>query len=1197
MISRHVIPDTSTQGEPMRAPRIVAGATTAFLVLGLLVAAPAATAATPAVTIDTATTTTNLTGDVVLAWKPVPGATSYLVQIADDSSFSSSNLVDSATTAALRWVPTTGLWGSTDERQLFWRVVPNGVNASTSDARINPFSRAAAPRPAPTSPAASSTVDYPAPVTFTWQPVTGAQEYTLTYWKNSESPTVVTGLTTTSHAPPAPLGAGTWQWNVRASFRASSATLATFAGPASATQTFTTRWTDAASTPKLVSPADGAVLNDVELTWSQVPGASKYRVELSLDDEFTKVSLTSDVSGTAFSLTRPLPSTTYFWRVRAYDAQGNAASKYSATRQLRKIMGADAASVPAQASETTKPVLTVGGPSLSSPSTIDFDSFAITWEPVPRASFYQVEVAQLGGGAPITCKTASTTATIVAGYQPSGNQSAAHYSSSECLWSTAADRAIVPGNLYSVIVTAVNIAADSAASYQSTSAEDSAVVPSAKSDERYFVVAEGGRDTTDNIVPDQSGLVSTETVSPSFSWSPLVYRLKPQDEEARASYMIELYTDSSKSSQIGTYWTPTPNLTANGIFARNTTTASSDAYHAVITPMVGGLRATSAWDRLVVPQAGSVSWKRTGSAPAPGTVADVGGQKLLKMTPTPKTALGGTNRGYRVLIHQKGSSDTYATLNVDQPSTLAVKQIAYNGSTVTLTSLPAGAYEFRYAVLDGAGQPGPYSARTEFTVGYQTVTSMAERVLPGSTGSVLSWAPTVSAASYEVSVTPQGASTKKFATEQTSIVLTDQTPGVAYTWSVTSLDKDKNRSEPSTSRAYTPPVGKVTTNGSTSSPASTVRLAWSAVAGASRYVVRLREAGKTSAVEIAETTATSWTPTKPLVYGTAYVWDVRAVPEKHFATTSTTRPILAVSSEAALTVTTAPGTPSGLRLTSSPAAVTATWTALTGVARGSSVAPGYVLRYGIARADGLDPAWTTVVVGSGTSRVLSGLKPGTSYVAQVAAANTHGQSAWSRSALGKTVDSAPSAPRLGKVTRGDRTAKVAWSAPSSPGTSGITGYTVQSRTYASGAWSAWKTTRATAAARTATVTGLTNGQKTEIRVIATSRAGNGPASASSVVTPAGKPLAPQGVKTKSSKKMTVKVTWKAASANGSRVTGYVVQYSTNGKKWKTLKTTNASAKSYTWKKAKSKKTYYFRVYAKNALGSGIKSSSVRTLVK
>ncbi len=1194
MTLRHVRTVTLTLGEPMRAPRIVAGATTAFLVLGLLVAAPSA-ASTPSVTIDTAATATNSTGDVVLAWKAIPGATSYKVEIADDSSFSSANIVDFATTSALRWVPTTGLWGSTDERELFWRVVPNGVGASGSDAQVHRFSRVAAPSPVQTTPAADAIVDYPAPVTFTWQPVPGAQDYTLTYWTSNGSPIEVRGLTTTSRAPAEPLGAGTWQWNVRASFRSSGASLATFAGPTSTTRTFTTRWTDAASTPTLIKPADGAVLNDVELAWSQVPGASKYLLELSLDDEFTKVSLTSEVSGTAFSLTRPLPSTTYFWRVRAFDAQGNAASKHSATRQLRKIMGASADSVPAPGSETTRPVLTVGSTDLAAPVSIPHDTFAITWEPVPRASFYEVVVTQLGGGDPVTCKTASTTATILADYVSTGNQTAAHYSGGSCLWSTDARRAIMPGKLYSVTVTAVNVAADSAAAYQTTDADNAAVVPSAKSDEHFFVVSEGGRPTLNDVVPDQIGLVSTDAVSPTFSWSPLSYTPDGGAGPSRAGYMVELYTDSTKSSQIGTYWTPTPVFTPNGIFARNTTTASSDAYFAVITPMTSGLVDRSAWARLVGPATGSVSWKRTGESPAAGTVADVGGQKLLRMTPTPKSALGGASRGYRVLIHQKGSSDTFATLNVDQPSTLAAKQIAYSASNVGLTSLPAGAYEFRYAILDGAGQPGPYSARTGFTIGYQTVTAMSETVLPGATGTVLTWEPTVSAASYEVSVTPQGGTAKKIPTEQTSIVVTDQTPGVTYSWSVTSLDKDKNRSEASSLRTYVAPVGKVTTSGATSSPASTVRLTWTPVTGASRYLVRLREAGSSSTVEVAETAATSWTPTKSLAYGKAYSWDVRAVPEKYFTVSSTTRPVVAVSPDATLTVTTAPGTPSGLRLASGPASVTASWTALAGVARGSSVAPGYVLRYGVARADGLDPAWTTVVVGSGTSKKLSGLRPGTTYVAQVAAANAQGQSAWSRSVTAKTADSGPSAPRLVKATRGDRSAKVVWTAPTSAGTSGITGYLVQTRTYSSGAWSAWRSTRAAAAARSVTVSNLTNSLKTEVRVLATSRAGNSPASASAIVTPAGKPLAPSGVKASSTKKKTVKITWKAASANGSKVTGYVVQYSTNGKSWKTPKST--TAKSYTWKKAKSKKTYHFRVYAKNALGSGAKSSSARVVVK
>lgn len=124
---------------------------------------------------------------------------------------------------------------------------------------------------------------------------------------------------------------------------------------------------------------------------------------------------------------------------------------------------------------------------------------------------------------------------------------------------------------------------------------------------------------------------------------------------------------------------------------------------------------------------------------------------------------------------------------------------------------------------------------------------------------------------------------------------------------------------------------------------------------------------------------------------------------------------------------------------------------------------------------------------------------------------------------------------------------------------------------------------------------MRNGAKYQFRVIARTALGARAPSAVTAVTPAGKPLAPARIKAKSTKKKTVTISWKAAPANGSKVTSYVVQYSPNGRTWKPLKTT--SAKSYTWKKAKSRKTYQFRVYAKNTVGSGLKSGVALATVK
>ncbi|MDQ1616305.1 MAG: hypothetical protein QOJ60_2244, partial [Actinomycetota bacterium] len=105
-----------------RRPLAVAGSAVAALLLSLLSSAPAH-AAPPAPVINLAATSTPATGDVVLAWFPVAGATQYKAELSNSSSFSVAYYT-TALTSSLQATPTTpvppGTW--------YWRVA--AVDAS-----------------------------------------------------------------------------------------------------------------------------------------------------------------------------------------------------------------------------------------------------------------------------------------------------------------------------------------------------------------------------------------------------------------------------------------------------------------------------------------------------------------------------------------------------------------------------------------------------------------------------------------------------------------------------------------------------------------------------------------------------------------------------------------------------------------------------------------------------------------------------------------------------------------------------------------------------------------------------------------------------------------------------------------------------------------------------------------------------------
>jgi len=1175
----------------MRAPRIVAGATAAVLAVGLLTALPAA-AADPVVALDTSASSTGLTGDIVLAWKPVPGATQYKVEIAETPSFGTS-VVDTVTTAALRWVPTTPLWGTNGTRQLFWRVVPVGVTTDLAAAPVGSFVRAEAPTTTLVAPAQGASVAFPTPVTFTWTPVPGASSYDLAYRTTGGSNPTVQNVTATTWTPGL-LPSGAYEWWVTPRFPLPTMR-SDVAGTESAARSFTIPLLESSVPgPALISPANGLFLNDPEFRWGAVDGAQSYVFQLGPDPNFvaSTVIVDAEVTSTAFTPVHTLLNETYYWRVGAKAPNGSVT--YSEVRQFSKRMSFD------ETATTTDSTVDLTFSNISqdfqNPTALDFDHFHLAWNPVPRATFYEVVVTRQNGSKAakaVTCHTGSTSATIVA---PSSILDTTRLTGSDtCLWTTEGASAITPfdgldanDDIYLATVRAINVSAADTFAY--TGAVNSRTMASTtlSSTAGYFTVRPDDRSTpgeTAQVVPIAS---PTKVVSPRIEWQPVA---------GATGYFVEVYSDAARSTHLATLRTTTATIQMTGVYELNRTTNSSDAYTIEVFAAQGNWNQPSEWLKLVGTM-GLGSFQRIADTPRAGTVTDVGGAKLLSMTPTPASALGGASRGYQVNIFQKGMETPYTTLKVDQPSVIAARSYtAPNAAVTKMTALPTGEYSFTWAVLDPVGKVAQASPRVDFTIGGTTPTNLVATPSSSGTSATLSWSNSAAADSYVVKIrSTTDARSTTYTTSARAVTATGLLPGSTYEWSVASKSQSNVSFDSPTSR-FTVPRGTVNVASAAIQgvKAGEARISWNAVPGASRYLVRVAAAsrglGSTPAVE---TTALSYVPTDKLAYGTAYVFDVRAVPP--VLGTSSNRPVLATTArDGSLTVITAPGTPSGLRLTASSGGLTATWTDLAGVARGSAVAPGYVLRYGLARADGLDPAWTQVVVGSSLYRTINGLKPGTSYAVQIAAANTAGQSPWSRSATVTTKPVAPSAPRIKSVKRGSTQVTVTWAAPTSAG-AGVTGYVVQTRQYSKGKWSAWRSTTAVKTARSAKVTKLKNGLKTEARVLATSSVGNSKASASKVVTPAGKPLATK-VTAKSTKKKTVKVTWKAASTNGSKVTGYRVQYSANGKKWTTLKSTKASARSYTWKKGKSKKTAYFRVQAKNALGWGAASKTVKVKVK
>jgi len=1163
----------------------VIGAVVALVAAPLFAAAPASAVTAPVATIDSAVTKTAATGDILLAWQMVPGATAYDIEIADSAAFNASTVVTQRTTA-LRWFVTTPLWGGTGSRPLYWRVTPVGVGATPDAAHIYSFTRAAAPVPTPLTPAAGATISYPAPVTFSWTPVPGASSYTVSYGPVGGTMVTTSDIVSTTFTPTTALAQKAYSWTVQAFFPKPDLRSST-SGAASASRQFTVTW--AGSAPILQAPADETVVNDLEFSWTDVPGAAKYSVEIARDPSFTAdtIVLTSEVSGTTFVPTDVLPSTTYYWRVTPFSVVGEP-GQTSAPLQVRKIMSDVDESVPPAGTNTFQPSFTNIGTDVFSPTVLDFDQFELTWTPVPRATYYRVQVNR-NGKSLLTCNTASTSATIVTDSTLSGNSTSSLSESRACL-SGLADSAIAAGNndIYIATVQAVNMNT-AGTSYNNSTPSDSNVVPTTKSVEHYFKVVAGSLPTSSSPAIQTVPVASPTTdVSPTLAWTPVT---------GAKGYIVTLYADASASTQIGTIYTPEPRVRSTGVFVPNRTTASEDAYVAEIRPVLDTSASPSQW-QYMVGYKGTISWRRSSAIPAAGTTSPGGGVPVLKMTPTPRTALGGANRGYAVTIYSKGSQTPFANLLVDQPFTVAAKAVATSSKTFTATALPTGQYEFTWSIVDSAGNAGAMSPRTGFSIGSSSATDLTAVPGPNNTSENLTWNNANAALSYTVSVTPAGSTTTNYTTNARGLTLTGLAPGQSYSWTVTSQDKDRNTSVASAPATFVVPQSTLTYTSATvtAAPVSSATIAWAAVPGASRYVVRVADAARgLSSVTGVETSALSYVPSTDLRYGTSYIFDVSAVPEWLSAASYHLYTAIPAAS-GRLTVITAPGLVTGMNVVVNGQSLTTSWITPAGADRGSSQSPGYTLRYRIARSDGLENAWSTVLVGSATTKTVGSLKPATAYEVQVAAGNSVGQGPWTPSARATTADTTPGAPTMTSLTRGDGSATAKWTAPAS-GTKPISGYNVYMRTYANSVWSAWTLAGyPDSSARSFKITSLTNGKHYEVRVAAWSVAGVGTPSASRLVVPAGKPLAPTSVKVSTTRAKS-KVTWKKSATNGSAITSYKVQTSTNGSTWTTVKTTTATATSYTWTKGKKGKKYYARVIAYNSVGASPASPKVAFTAK
>jgi hypothetical protein len=179
-------------------------------------------------------------------------------------------------------------------------------------------------------------------------------------------------------------------------------------GELSAVRSFTWAW-PSTTDPDVDDLVAAAELYDPQFSWDLVPGAAGYEVEVNFSSDWTEASKVcceplgffTDAStlGTSLSPDVMLENNTYYWRVRAIDASGNAGvwnvgpSFTKTFDNVPPVTGASIKNLRLRDNLADPATDTDGGTAV-----VDTDSPVVVWDPVPGAAAYQVNVTEYTGG-------------------------------------------------------------------------------------------------------------------------------------------------------------------------------------------------------------------------------------------------------------------------------------------------------------------------------------------------------------------------------------------------------------------------------------------------------------------------------------------------------------------------------------------------------------------------------------------------------------------------------------------------------------------------------------------------------------------------------------------------------------------------------------------------------------------------------
>jgi hypothetical protein len=337
----------------------------------------------------------------VFGWDKVATADRYEFQVAADNGFNSpvagsgeDHFVTKNTRATLKRTIPTGTY--------YWRV-----RAITKAGAVSPwtppqqFKRSWTAAATLQAPAAGVGLSFPAnPLSLSWSSVTFATSYLVSVATDPSlgslvlhdaGSTAAISTVATTLTSPSVFAPGTYYWAVRPVDARGNK------GVSSSVAAFSWGW-PSTTAPTVDDVVAAPEVYDPRFTWTAVPGAARYEVEVNPTPDFvpgSKVCCTGTTIATTLSPTVVLKDNVYYWRVRAIDADGNAGvwnTGPSFAKTFDKVPPVTTPSV-----KNLRMVDTSDG-ALAGPTPYSTTVPIIRWDPVPGASSYQVDVAPVQSG-------------------------------------------------------------------------------------------------------------------------------------------------------------------------------------------------------------------------------------------------------------------------------------------------------------------------------------------------------------------------------------------------------------------------------------------------------------------------------------------------------------------------------------------------------------------------------------------------------------------------------------------------------------------------------------------------------------------------------------------------------------------------------------------------------------------------------